>query len=389
MSFPGSFGSQLAAIMDVLAKAAVAEITKLVEDGGLVLRKEICRRDGEIQELRRSLKVMEEELCKAQEAILHKDKVDRETNTMYFEQRSADSLWQPPDGANESLNIRLVVKPEPTDEAAAMETKDDTATAADFGAAPEDPLWAASVAMPQHVQMFSSHAEQYPAPATADGSFDPQAITAQEIIADCLSVPVKLEAEGSSACMEGITPESAQSEQFRHVSHPQYSQDKCLQSALQQAGPSPAMPHEQRPALSLHTEDYRHHRNILRAKRPTNVWRSSHKLFMCSVCNKGFLRLSQLEEHKASHQAVKPFRCLECGKSFTQKTRLKTHQSVHTGERPFSCKICGKMFSRQDNCLRHERFHSGTKPYSCKQCGKSFTVQGNLKIHQEIHLQGY
>ncbi|CAN9502765.1 unnamed protein product [Ophioblennius macclurei] len=390
MSFPSAFGSQLAAIMDVLAKAAVAEISKLVEDGGLQLRKEICRRDGEIQELRRSLKVMEEELCKAQEAILQKDKVDQETNTMYLEHRSGDSLWPPADGSNESLNIRLVVKPEPADEVDAMETKDDAVAAAvDFGAAQqEDSLWAASVAMPQHVQIFSSHAEQYSAPADADGSFDPQ-ITAQEIIADCLNVPVKLETESSPTCMESIASESAQNEQFGHVSHPQFGQNKCLQAALQQVGPSPSMPHEQRPALSLHADDYRHHRNNLRAKRPTNVWRSSHKLFMCSVCNKGFLRLSQLEEHKASHQAVKPFRCLECGKSFTQKTRLKTHQSVHTGERPFSCKICGKMFSRQDNCLRHERFHSGTKPYSCKQCGKSFTVQGNLKIHQEIHRQGY
>lgn len=386
MSFPGSFSSQLAAIMDVLAKAAVAEITKLVEDGGLVLRKEICRRDGEIQELRRSLKVMEEELCKAREAILQKDKVDRETNTTYFEQRSADSLWPPPDASNESVNIRLVVKPEPADDVAALENKDGTVTA-DFGAAEQDDsLWAASVAMPQHVQIFSSRADQYSAPGNADAPFHPQTITAQEIIGDCLSVPVKLEMESSPSCMESITAESTQSQPFRHVSHPQFSRDKCLQSALQQAGPSP---HAQRPALSVHAEDYRHHRNNLRVKRPTSVWRSSHKLFMCSVCNKGFLRLSQLEEHKASHQAVKPFRCLECGKSFTQKTRLKTHQSVHTGERPFSCKICGKMFSRQDNCLRHERFHSGKKPYSCKQCGKSFTVQGNLKIHQEIHLQGY
>lgn len=54
--------------MDVLAKAAVAEITKLVENGTVVLRMEMCRRDGEIQELKRSLKLMEIELCKAQEA---------------------------------------------------------------------------------------------------------------------------------------------------------------------------------------------------------------------------------------------------------------------------------------------------------------------------------
>ena len=52
MSLPSSFGSQVSAIMDMLAKAAVTEITKLVEEGGVVLRLEMCRRDSEIQELK-------------------------------------------------------------------------------------------------------------------------------------------------------------------------------------------------------------------------------------------------------------------------------------------------------------------------------------------------
>uniref|UniRef100_A0A8D3ABU5 C2H2-type domain-containing protein n=1 Tax=Scophthalmus maximus TaxID=52904 RepID=A0A8D3ABU5_SCOMX len=182
--------------------------------------------------------------------------------------------------------------------------------------------------------------------------------------------------------MGSTTSESARNDQLTHVSRPE---NRCSQSASQRARLSPAVPHAQRS-----TADVEHilSRSHPRAKRQTNVWRATQRHFICSVCNKGFARLSQLEEHKAAHQPSKPFRCLECGKSFTQKTRLKTHQSVHTGERPFSCKICGKMFSRQDNCLRHERFHSGLKPYSCGQCGKSFTVLGNLKIHQEIHLQG-
>lgn len=67
MSLP-SFGTQIAAIMDVLAKAAVAEITKLVDEGTVVFQLEMCRRDSEIGELKRSLQLMEMELCKAQEA---------------------------------------------------------------------------------------------------------------------------------------------------------------------------------------------------------------------------------------------------------------------------------------------------------------------------------
>lgn len=81
MSFPSSFGLQVAAIMDVLAKAAVAEITKLVEDGAVVLRLEMCRRDSEIQELKRSLNVMEVELCKAQEAATMRTTEDTQEQT--------------------------------------------------------------------------------------------------------------------------------------------------------------------------------------------------------------------------------------------------------------------------------------------------------------------
>ena len=69
MSLPVSLNSQISAIMDVLAKAAVAEITKLVEEGTVVLRLEMRRRDSEIEDLKRSL-IMERELRKGQEAAV-------------------------------------------------------------------------------------------------------------------------------------------------------------------------------------------------------------------------------------------------------------------------------------------------------------------------------
>jgi len=67
MLLAASFAPQIAAIMDVLAKAAVAEVTKLLEDGSVLLRLEMSRKDGEILELRRSLTLMEEQLGDAQE----------------------------------------------------------------------------------------------------------------------------------------------------------------------------------------------------------------------------------------------------------------------------------------------------------------------------------
>ncbi|XP_070701065.1 zinc finger protein 208-like [Pempheris klunzingeri] len=419
MSSPSSFGMQVAAIMDVLAKAAVAEITKLVEDGTVVLRLEMCRRDGEIQELKRSLKLMEVELCKAQEAATTRatedkqkqtaagkqvpprdDKEDQETCAAYLSPKTADPLGEPGHGTEESRDMMPVVKHEPADELGTQDTTDDTATADICFEAGErhDPIWPppscsmfekSPVAMQQCTQTFSSHAEKYAAHRNTDNSYNSLTAAAEEVTDDSLNAQIKVEVEVQPMCISSSTSESVHSEQFRHASLPAVSQDQRLQSASQQAGPSLAPPHAHRPTagpLGSNSEDHILSRNNLRTKRFINVWRTNQKLFICAVCNKGFPRFSQLEEHKATHQPFKPFRCLECGKSFTQKTRLKTHQSVHTGERPFSCKICGKMFSRQDNCTRHERFHSGLKPYSCGQCGKSFTVLGNLKIHQEIHL---
>lgn len=66
MSNTVSFSTQIAAIMDVLSKAAVAEITKLVDEGTVVLRLEMCRKENEIEGLQNSLQLMERELRKAQ-----------------------------------------------------------------------------------------------------------------------------------------------------------------------------------------------------------------------------------------------------------------------------------------------------------------------------------
>ncbi|XP_033181528.1 zinc finger protein 397-like isoform X2 [Mastacembelus armatus] len=401
MSFPSAFGTQVAAIMDVLAKAAVAEITKLVEDGTVVLRLEMCRRASEIQELKRSLNLMEAELCKAQEAATTRARGGKPEQTtggnhvspkppggneaeqiraVYLEPESADSLYEPQHGGEDCHETMTVVKHEPADEPVNQQTTDGTAAAAC-----NDLIWPPAACsmfeVQQHIQPFPSHTEPFSAHVNTQSSYDSSVTATGDITDDSLGVPVKVQVEILPVRTGSSTSESVHNEHFRRVSSPAVSQSQCLQSTLQQAGPSLAPLHPQRPTAD--TAEHVLGRSSLRLKKLM-----SQKVFTCSVCSKSFARLSQLEAHKSTHQTLKPFRCLECGKCFTQKTRLRTHQSVHTGERPFRCKICGKMFSRQDNCMRHERFHSGLKPYSCGQCGKSFTVLSNLKIHHEIHLQG-
>uniref|UniRef100_A0A3P9J7C1 C2H2-type domain-containing protein n=1 Tax=Oryzias latipes TaxID=8090 RepID=A0A3P9J7C1_ORYLA len=405
MPFTSAFGTQVAAIMDVLTKAAVAEITKLAEEGSVVLRMEVRRRDSEIQELRRSLKMKEAELREAQEAAsrvkeekreheaagrrqlqLEDIKEDHEADAAFPASEPADSLHEPQNGMYENQNFSPVIKQEADGELPVNTATDGAQTDVRFPAGGQDAsVWPAtieesSVATQPHMQISPLRVEQYSACRDSETSFNFFADGTKKRT-DCLSVPSNVEVPMHPICAGSNLPASAPGKQFRSESHSAVTLNEGAAFALLQPQRAPAG------ALGLNTENSFSIRNGLRPKKPSTVWRTSPKLFMCLVCNKNFPRLSQLEEHKSTHQTAKPFRCLQCGKSFTQKTRLKTHQSVHTGERPFSCKICGKMFSRQDNCLRHERFHSGLKPHVCRQCGKSFTVLANLRIHQEIHLQ--
>lgn len=64
--------SQIASVVDALAKAAVAEIFKVVEDGMVVLRLEMCQREDEIERLKSSMEVLHGELRAARQAETHR-----------------------------------------------------------------------------------------------------------------------------------------------------------------------------------------------------------------------------------------------------------------------------------------------------------------------------
>ena len=67
---------------------------------------------------------------------------------------------------------------------------------------------------------------------------------------------------------------------------------------------------------------------------------SSSKEFMCETCNKGFVTLCDLDQHRQKHIGEKPHECEVCSKSFATSSKLKRHFKIHTGQKDHQCDIC-------------------------------------------------
>ena len=86
---------------------------------------------------------------------------------------------------------------------------------------------------------------------------------------------------------------------------------------------------------------------------------SDQKEKVCNVCDKKFLKPSQLVRHMRVHTGERPFACLMCRKSFNQKNSLQIHMKKHTGERPHVCPYCQYAFTQKGNLKTHiQRNHS-------------------------------
>ncbi|KAK5860351.1 hypothetical protein PBY51_021836 [Eleginops maclovinus] len=64
-----ALGAQIASIVDALSKAAVTEISRVLEEGSVVARLEMCQRENEIKKLKSNIQFLHSELRSLQESV--------------------------------------------------------------------------------------------------------------------------------------------------------------------------------------------------------------------------------------------------------------------------------------------------------------------------------
>ncbi|CAJ1072872.1 zinc finger protein 252-like [Xyrichtys novacula] len=423
------FQTQLSSIMEVLVKAAVAEISKLVDDKCAFLHLEISRKQSENEMLKRKLLMMENKNAQLQRGF--ENYMDRGTDV----------------GGNCPHPTGDMKFPEITDATVSFTIKEES---------PDETLWISDPAGPIGPDV------QYSNPANApegqqienDRQLHPSEVTRQKTSGFS-------ELYNSGQLAEDISDLQFTVKMEKEENPSGFSQDRCQHSAGKQAQISADFSLDERenqlwssiiegedidtgfPDFSSVVEEYsqtfQDHSDAhvgsnssksagvqqMSSQRPCNgIYNSDvpqSSGFQGTVTQKEQIYSQRNPTHAAhlrqpgensagdrpavapshstftsgsfSHHAPhRPFSstarsyvCSQCGKSFSRLHQFKLHQQSHKRKRAFWCTVCGKNFQCSSHLSIHHRTHTGEKPFGCGQCGKRFTQQSSLRVHQRTH----
>lgn len=273
--------AQIASIIEALSKSALAEISKVVDDGMVVLRLEMCQRESEIKTLKENIEVLHKELRTAQDrASVHFRSMEnhglgRDGDSNIFEERLVIHKQLPnsePKDENGIPTPRKLVKSEPKD---AAEGNEETAVRSKIE---------------EEFAMYERETQ----PWTSQTHTDPGTSNSEYF---------KSLRQGSLPVHDSVLDAPAL--------------DTLSKSSLFQS--------------SSFSRSYNQYRNSLsNARRMRNVKRIMlKKHFLCPYCGKSFERVGHLERHKLIHTGEKPYGCEICGRRFNQKSSLKGHLKTH------------------------------------------------------------
>ncbi|XP_050925805.1 oocyte zinc finger protein XlCOF7.1 [Lates calcarifer] len=434
-----SFQSQLLSVMEVLAKAAVAEINRRVDDSCAVLRLEVSQSRRDIDLLKSKCEVMEAELrrtrMRARRKVFYPPAGERFSPLVKVllnkERQSAD--WVRQMDAEAQNQPQQCADTEPANEAEHVQIKEECAEEDMWKNDPEDKLTRGAeqppcfkASQPAQTDSFGDpyHSAEDPSdpgslvsPTDGYDTFTEQQLNTNQSGTELIVKHEKEEEPDENAAPLGSGHKFVTEEGDNRL----WSSNLCRDAgdpSFSYAGQQyEQIPTVFTPHTGLHLEDMvpRIHSagkscsvvvNTARAKRRTRTFgckRPQTDEVHSALSQINSVDQSSIPQH-SHHQyrdsappvrnpvedlmAPNPAASSLCGHSrsgFSLTRRMRTPWRSSIGEKRFSCTYCDKSFMRFSQLKEHLRSHTGEKPFSCLQCGRSFTKQCNLIRHAVVH----
>ena len=122
------------------------------------------------------------------------------------------------------------------------------------------------------------------------------------------------------------------------------------------------------------------------AKPSKPITRKKKRSYICSLCQKSFLREETYNKHMNTHShKVHRFQCKQCDKSFSSNRQLNIHEVEEHENRNHMCPVCGLTFAQDRDLQIHTPIHLGERPYVCGQCNVGFKLIHHLAQHMLMH----
>ncbi|XP_054479408.1 adult enhancer factor 1 [Anoplopoma fimbria] len=427
------FQSQLLSVMEVLAKAAVAEIHRSVDDSCAVLRLEVSQSRRDIELLRRKCEAMEAELRRSRRRArrrvfyppaaerfspLVKVVLHRERQSTGWDAEAQDQPQQCADvePANEAEHI--LIKEECEEETNDSEDKL-------ISGAEQQPRFDAS--QPAQTDSFVEryHSAENPAdpgslvsPADVYDTFPEQQLDGHRSEAELVVKHENEEEPDENAApldpthrfeTEEVDRQLWPSDPCGDAVDPSFSGAEHQFEPIPFVFPSQSGMHLEDTVPQIHSVGKSHSvlvsaARVKRRARALGCRRSQpeeghsalsqiNTMDQCLIPQQSQNQVrSQHEDLTPPNQAASSF-CMNNRSSssgggvggFGLARRMRTPWRSGIGEKRFSCTYCDKSFVRFSQLKEHLRSHTGEKPFSCLQCGRSFTKQCNLIRHAVVH----